>query len=300
MKPIDRWIVLPHEIASGVFLLFILARLIPVQGLLAPLPLLYEAMFGLSVATMVWCRRHETPLRWRLRLGLPAVLMNIAYFTLGSVVPAFHPAKEDPLIQSLDAHFFPGNASLWMEQYSHPMLTEVFSVCYLIYFPCILLSYLHYFRGDLTTLRRFGIGIFTVYSLGFLGYSVLPAVGPYLDPTLAPQFRGALTGGWITRFNADLVLNGSNHVDVFPSLHCAVTLFILCFDRVHAPQRFRLWLLPVIGLWIATVYLRYHYLFDALAGFALAMGAGLMVRQTQNASTYELPSPTGRFRGFSS
>lgn len=300
MKRIDQWPVLPHEIAFSAFLLATLARLIAVQGFLAPLPVLYCGMLVLLVAAVVWCRRHETPLRWRLRLGLPLVLMNVSYFTLGSVIPAFHPGKEDALIQSLDSHLVRGNASLWLEQYSHPVLTEVFSACYLAYFPCLLLSCVHYFRGDLSTLRRFIIGMFTVYGVGFLGYSVLPALGPHLDPTLASQFHGALAGGWITRFNANLVLNGSNRVDVFPSLHCAVTLFILCFDRVHAPRRFRFWLLPVIGLWIATIYLRYHYLIDVLAGFALAMAACLMVRQTQNASTYELPSPTRRFRGFSS
>jgi hypothetical protein len=300
MRSIDRWTVLPHEIAFGAFLLATLARLIPVQGFLAPLPLLYEGMLVLIVVAVVSCRRHETRLRWHLRLGLPLALMNVAYFTLGSVIPAFHPGKEDALLQSLDAHLIRGNASLWMEQYSHPLLTDLFSACYLVYFPCLLLSCVHYFRGDLATLRRFIIGMFTVYGAGFLGYTLLPALGPYLDPTVAAQFHGPLTGGWITRFNAEVVLNGSNRVDVFPSLHCAVTLFILCFDRVHAPQRFRFWLLPVIGLWIATVYLRYHYVIDVLAGFALAAAASVMVRQTQTASTYELPSPTRRFRGLSS
>jgi membrane-associated phospholipid phosphatase len=78
--------------------------------------------------------------------------------------------------------------------------------------------------------------------------------------------------------NADLMMRGSNRVDAFPSLHCAVTAFTLLFDRVHAPRRFRLWLLPIIGLWIATIYLRYHYLTDVIAGMALAGAALAMVR----------------------
>jgi hypothetical protein len=286
--------------AFGAFLLATLVRLMAVQGFFSRLLLLYAGMLVLMVVAVVWCRRAETPLRWRVRLSLPLALMNVAYFSLGSVVPAFHPGKEDALLQSLDTHLIGGNASLWMEQYSHPLLTDVFSACYLVYFPCLLLGCVHYFRGDLPTFRRFVTGLFTVYGVGFAGYTVLPALGPYLDSTLASQFHGPLAGSWITRFSADLVLNGSNRVDVFPSLHCAATLFILCFDRVHAPQRFRFWLLPVIGLWIATVYLRYHYVVDVLAGFALAAAAGLMVRETQTASTYELHPPTRRFRGFSS
>jgi membrane-associated phospholipid phosphatase len=35
-------------------------------------------------------------------------------------------------------------------------------------------------------------------------------------------------------------------------------------------------LLPIVGLWAATLYLRYHYLVDVLCGFALAI-VGLCV-----------------------
>jgi membrane-associated phospholipid phosphatase len=66
-------------------------------------------------------------------------------------------------------------------------------------------------------------GLIGLYSIGFLGYLLVPARGPYL-----------------------------------------------AFDRRHSRRRFRLFLVPVVGLWLSTVYLRYHYLVDLLAGFALA------------------------------
>ena len=85
-----------------------------------------------------------------------------------------------------------------------------------------------------------------------------------------------LTGGWPTEANATLVAIGGNKVDVFPSLHCAASAFILAFDKRHSRARFWLFLVPVAGLWLSTLYLRYHYLVDLVAGFALA-GVALKV-----------------------
>ena len=112
------------------------------------------------------------------------------------------------------------------------------------------------------------VGMFTIYGIGFLGYSWVPAGGPHL--ALADEFALPLTGWAIARFNAYVVANGSNGVDVFPSLHCAISCFLLCFDRQHARWRYHLYLVPCGGLWLATIYLRYHYFTDVVAGFALA------------------------------
>jgi membrane-associated phospholipid phosphatase len=67
-----------------------------------------------------------------------------------------------------------------------------------------------------------------------------------------------------------MVEQGSNRVDVWPSLHCAVSAFILGFAWRHHRKEFHYLLLPVAGLWFSTLYLHYHYFIDVLSGFALA------------------------------
>src|ERR1043166_832412 len=101
-----------------------------------------------------------------------------------------------------------------------------------------------------------------------MGYSFVPAAGPC--HAMADQFTVPLHGWWITRLNDRLVSFGSNGVDVFPSLHCAVSAFFLFFHRQHRPWRFWLYLVPCVGLWVSTIYLRYHYAIDLVCGFALA------------------------------
>jgi membrane-associated phospholipid phosphatase len=117
--------------------------------------------------------------------------------------------------------------------------------------------------------KAFYTGLFTIYAIGYLGYATFPALGPYL--AMADRFSVPLTGGWLTHFTSQIVLAGSNHVDVFPSLHVANSVYILLFDYHHNPRRFRLALLPCSGLVIATVYLRYHYLIDVLCGLGLSL-----------------------------
>ena len=80
----------------------------------------------------------------------------------------------------------------------------------------------------------------------------------------------------MTALNHTVVERGSNRVDVFPSLHVAARAFMLFFDRRFARWRYRLYLPAAVGLWVSTVYLRFHYGIDVLAGALLAVVALLV------------------------
>ncbi len=139
-----------------------------------------------------------------------------------------------------------------------------------------------YYLGDLKNLKAFYTGLFVIYGLGMLGYVLVPAAGPYL--AMRSEFSVPLAGWFFTRWNAQMVLLGSNHVDVFPSLHCAASGYMLLFDRTHKRWRFRMYLVPCVGLWFSTVYLRYHYFVDVVAGFALCALALWLVRRWERSS----------------
>ena len=106
-------------------------------------------------------------------------------------------------------------------------------------------------------------------------------MGPWL--ALAGQYHQLLSGWWVTELMLAIYPYGTNGADVFPSLHCAVSGFILGFDARHDPRAFRRWLLPVIGLWLSTIYLRFHYFVDVAAGLTLAMLALIVVALVEGA-----------------
>ena len=58
--------------------------------------------------------------------------------------------------------------------------------------------------------------------------------------------------------------------DVFPSLHVGIS-FVVWLYAYRNSRRLFLVLSPLIlSLWVSTVYLRYHYLIDCIAGLILA------------------------------
>jgi membrane-associated phospholipid phosphatase len=261
---------LPHEILFGLFLVVMALRLVPAVGPWSTDSLVFIALIALNVALIVFAERRPGTAAWKARLLFYPMAMNIVFQQLRTAIPAVHPGKADALLREIDLHLVGGNLSLALEPWVQPLATEALSLCYLLFFPYLAFSIVFYFFfAELEVLKKFFAGLFSLYGIGFLGYSLVPAGGPYL--AMSGEFTVPLAGWRFTEWNQAIVAMGSNGVDVFPSLHCAVSAFLLGFDYRHRRWRFWAYLVPALGLWISTIYLRYHYFIDVVAGFALAV-----------------------------
>jgi hypothetical protein len=227
----------------------------------------------------------------KLRLSVYPAGLAIAYLNLGPALARAGARLRDADLFRLDCWLTGTTPSLALQPLVRPALTDALSLCYGLFIPYFATSLIWYFLGALPVARRFFAGLVGLYSIGFLGYLLVPASGPYL--ALARLYGVPLTGGWLTQANAGFVDIGGNKVDAFPSLHCAASAFVLAFDYRHSRGRFWLFLVPVVGLWFSTVYLRYHYLVDLVAGFGLA-AAALKITARDPAQTTSLsPPPPG-------
>jgi hypothetical protein len=268
---------LPHEIAFALLLGALWLWLAIAAGPFRSPTLIVLALLAAELAVVGFARTRSSVTVWRLRLGFFLLLINVTYPALGSVVPALRGDRADKLLQRIDTRLFGAPLPLYLDGVTRPLTSEILSACYFVLFPYIFFSCLRHLwqaRDSLTVSQRFYSGFFTIYAISFAGYVLFPAQGAYLD--IPHAFHHPIEGGWITRFNDMVVRRGSNRVDVFPSLHVAASAFILFFDRRYARRRYLVYLGPAIGLWISTLYLRYHYGIDILAGFAV-MAIGLVV-----------------------
>ena len=259
---------LAHEWLFGGYMLAMALALGFASGPLDPLTLSYLAGVLVALAMLGLNSRLPGNATWRMRLLFYPLAMNVYFQLMRSAVPAVHPAKLDDVLHQIDRMLLPDTPALLLQPLVTPWATELFSACYILFFPYLTFSLIAYAIGDLARLRAFTVGLFSLYGIGFLGYVLVPAGGPYL--ALADQFTTPLVGGPITGWNAAVVAAGSNGTDVFPSLHVAISTFLLGFDFRHKRWRFWAYLLPCVGLWLSTFYLRYHYLIDVISGFALA------------------------------
>lgn len=228
---------------------------------------------------VVWrdeARPSDASARWRLAV-FPAVLV-LVYFRLGVDVPRLVGGRADAVLLAWDRRWLGETPAVLMARWHAGWLTEALSACYLAYFPAYVGFLAFWLRSDPGLARRFVRGFCWIQAMGFAGYCWAPASGPFVF--LAGDLP-VLPMGLVGRWNDWVVRAGCNGVDVFPSLHVATTLYWLGFDALERRWRRVAWLLlPGVGLCLSTLYLRYHYAADVLAGMALGcLGLGLSRRR---------------------
>jgi len=264
--PMSR--LLPHEIVFGLFLVITTVRLLVAVGPAHEETLVYIGAVLVN-GLAIWARmRWPEAWAWRLQFAFYIIALNGLFLHMRWAIPLIHPGKYDDLLWDWDQVLFGDSPALWLGPFITPALTELMSFAYAAFIPCLLLTLVQYAKGELRTARAFYGGLFTLYGVGYLGYTLLPAVGPYI--AMADQFPEPLQGYWITDLLTALYPMGTNRCDAFPSLHVAASAYILAFDFKHRPRWFRRYLVPCMLLWLSTVYLRYHYGVDVVSGFVLA------------------------------
>ncbi len=265
--------VLPHEYLFNAFLLSVAVRVGVVVGPLHPVALAFFGYALMGVLLIPWSERYPTTRRWRTRLAWYPVIMGVSFFTLNRAVALLGVPDADPMLAQVDIRILGAPATHYFAPIESAWLTESMMAAYLFFFYYLVFGPFHYWLHDLINFRKCFVGMFTLYALGFTGYSLFPAGGPRVDSTLA-----ALHGGPLTQLMLPVINAGSNQIDVFPSIHAAASLYLLVFDFWHYRKRFWFLLVPTVALWVSTAYLRYHYVADLLAGFAITVVALIVTR----------------------
>ncbi|MES2490034.1 MAG: phosphatase PAP2 family protein [Pseudomonadota bacterium] len=261
-----QWRVLPHEWAFGGFLALTAVRLAMSVGFSDWHTLAFFAFTFGCVVAVIASGRAPGPIAWRIRLLWYPSVMGLSFYTLATAVPLLGVSSADALLAQLDHSLLGFTPAVALTTVHLPWFTDLMVAAYLFFFYILIVGPGWYCVNDLTRFRACIVGLFTTYAFGFMGYTLLPAGGPHLSMTDLPP----LDGGWLTQAMLPMVNQGSNGVDVFPSIHCAASLYLLIFDFRHYRRRFWWLLLPCIALWVSTVYLRYHYVVDLLGGVVIA------------------------------
>ncbi len=192
---------------------------------------------------------------------------------LGPLIRAVNPVDKDVHLIAFDRWLFGTDPSVALERFATPLLSDVLTFFYsLYYFHPIVLGTLVLLddRERPAAERDFSRYAFTmvfVFFVSYVGYFLVPAVGPRFTITHA----GPLPRGAVSRVIDDtLNVLESNKRDCFPSGHTMVVIAVLLEAARRSKKTFWLFLPFAVGLLMATVYCRYHYVADVLAGFTLA------------------------------
>ena len=214
-------------------------------------------------------------------------LVIFTYKQLYYIIGPIHHGKDfDRLLIALDRLFFRVNPTEWLARFSNPYLTEVLQIAYSLFYVLFLaVGFELYQRQDLSQFRLARFTIVYGFLLSYIGYFFLPAAGPRFTLHDFSKIETELPGlvftsslRWFINIGESIRSGVSNTValasaqrDVFPSGHTMMALVTIVLAYRYQ-LKIRGYVL-VVGLLliISTVYLRYHYLVDVVAGAFLAL-----------------------------
>lgn len=238
---------------------------------LTPLVALHVGLLIGFLACVVGLARWErSPWVQFVRPVATVAVIFTLYTGLGKLGVAAMPYLADATLSRADNWLLGFDPSLAIQRFQTPGRVEFFSFVYGAFIPYINLSL---FLGCLgrPPLERdqFLTGWVFTYAIAYLGYIFVPAHGPVVFQ--ADQYSVDLAGGFFYR----LVVVGNEATGglqgVFPSLHVGGSVYLCLFDLETNRLRGLTYLPMVLLIYVATIFLRYHYIVDLIAGTAIAV-----------------------------
>jgi membrane-associated phospholipid phosphatase len=207
------------------------------------------------------------------------VTVFLLFKELYVMVRPIHPVDYDTTLIAIDHWLFGVNPTEWLSRLAHPFLTELLQIGYSSYYLLFVIVGVDVFRTH--SWKEFDTTVFFVvygFYLSFLGYFLIPAVGPRFTVHSFDLLSKELPGMILTEplrafvnWGESIPRHAENAMDlvqrdVFPSGHTQLSLVLVyCAFHFKTPLR---WLASVLAilLIIGTVYLRYHYVIDVVGG----------------------------------
>lgn len=233
-------------------------------------------------AVMEARRRWEHWLPRLLRHWYAVPFVPICFLELGALVEPINPQLFDHLLWKADVALGLENWPRWMEAITTPWLTELSKVCWILYFFLpVLFGLPLYLRRDLRPFQQMMLLVLAGWFLSYLGYVLTPAIGLgyHLDELgVKPPGEGVFATQALREavhtMERPLVDSGQQlgpMRDAYPSGHTIIAALLIwgCFrHRVTIG-----WLLvPICCVMIfSTLYLRYHYFVDIVAGLLITL-----------------------------
>jgi membrane-associated phospholipid phosphatase len=208
------------------------------------------------------------------------VIFKEIYF----IIQSLHLRDFDHVLIQIDRWIFGFDPTHWCYQFSNTFLTEFLQICYSsFYFILFGVPLWYYFKRQYDEFYYSYFLILFGFYVSYIGYLLVPAIGPRFTLHDIALTDSELPGLFLTETLRKIINQGESiprdfvnaialvQRDCFPSGHTEMTL-ISIYLSFKFRQKIK-WIVLIVGsgLIIGTVYLRYHYVIDVLAGALCAL-----------------------------
>jgi membrane-associated phospholipid phosphatase len=272
LTPVDI-VVIGH---CSIMILLLAARVRQESAVAVPYLLRYLAIMAAALLVGPALDRSQSPLaRSRLvqfiRHVYPVFLMAPFYRWVYPIGRIFFPVPYEDALLRADVLLFGFNvardlAHRWGDR---AWLTEWMNLSYLSYYMVTL--YLPVYLYARMRMKEFYYTAFITVSIMFFCFAVhalFPSRGPH---AFDPVATGYLHAGPVTEFARLFLAQADIPVGAMPSSHIAGTVAVLLLAYRFARPAFWFTLPVAASLCLSTVYCRYHYAVDGVAGILVAL-----------------------------
>ena len=226
-------------------------------------------VFAILELVRIGEKNPQNKILWFLRTFYPIAIFLFGWSEVGTIVRMFFGSLwfTAPSI-AMDKFLFGVHPSIWCQQFTNPMLDEIFGFFYASYYlflpSVVLVLYIKGKRNE--TLAVFSFLSVTLLSNYFLFY-LLPALSPSMADSLAHLHTKTYTGYFFMRIILAIQSNAGVAGGAFPSSHIS-EVFVLALVALRYEKILGHVLLPVtFGVAVSAVYLGYHHAVDPIFGF---------------------------------
>ncbi len=220
-----------------------------------------------------------------LRHFYPVLLYAGFYRETGELNHMFVSDYLDPHFIRLDDLIFGAQPSLtFMQSLPYWPVSELLYVSYFSYYVMIAGVGLALFLRDRRQFFHYVSVVSFVFYVCYLIYIFTPVIGPRIfhrtingytlpasvQPEGIPEFPAAVLAGPFCQIMGWIYDHFEAAGAAFPSSHVAVAITTLCFSFRYLRRIRWLHLTMVVLLCLSTVYCRYHYVVDVVAGIVAA------------------------------
>ena len=200
----------------------------------------------------------------------PVLGYGLIYGELEIINHYFSQGSYDEVILALEKAIFGGQPSLWFaENFQNIFLSEYFHLSYFSYYFLIpSLGATLYFKKRWKEFRLFIFSVTSGFFFCYLIFIFYPVNGPYYQFEKIGFPQAGYPFYTLTHFIID---RWDSSGTAFPSSHVAVALLVLLWSYRFERRLFVILAPFVIGLIVGTVYGRFHYAVDALAGILVGI-----------------------------
>jgi len=263
----------PADTVTFAFLFFLIALTLFHYGIIpdaSSLLILYSALV-LAQMILIRFKNRSKFFGYLYDLVFPVLCVLLVFDSLGRIVHYVNLQDIDPVLIRLDNLIFGGDPAVMLEKIANPFLTDILEIAYTTYyFMAISLGVVLLVHHKKEEFNRTIFLVLLCFYLSYLGYIIFPALGPRfaIDELKVIPLKGFLVAEPIQNF-----LNWLEGIkrDAFPSGHTAIASTVLYLSYKFEKKLFRILLPAVLALIFSTVYCRYHYVVDVLAGIILAV-----------------------------